>query len=347
MAGLLSVATAVPRHVVTRDETRAHLVDLLDDPAAARRFQRMADRSGIARRHLARPPAELIACQTIEDRQRAYLWHAVELGEEAARNAITAAGIAASSLGAVISVSCTGYAMPSLDVHIGRRLGLNPAARRVPITELGCAAGVAALGLAHDLAAGGSTLIISTELCSLCMQTGEPATSDVLGWILFGDAAAAAVVTAEEDGAPVATIGSGSVVWPESTGDLGMRLTTTGLRLDLSADVPRLVGHHLRSTVESFLHEHGLRLSDLTFWALHPGGPRVLDAVAGSLELPDAALRPTWDVWEQYGNVSSATAFLVLRRVLEVPPNDGALGMMLAIGPGLSCEMVLLRSRAC
>jgi alkylresorcinol/alkylpyrone synthase len=299
------------------------------------------------------PPADVIRLHSIEDRQREFIPRACELGESAARRAIAGAGIDPASIELIISVSCTGYAMPSLDAHLCQRLGISATARRIPITELGCSAGVAAVGLADELLRGrhdqGTALIVSTELCSLCMQQTRPQPSDILGWILFGDAAAAAVLRSGDRAGFATIVASRSVVWPESVRDLGMRLTTTGLRLELSARVPQLVRRYLRGTVDAFLREHGTCVSDVTFWALHPGGPRVLDAVGDSLGLSDDALRPTCSVWEDCGNVSSATALLVLRRVLELAPHEGALGIMLALGPGMTCEMVLMRAsgRAC
>jgi alkylresorcinol/alkylpyrone synthase len=347
MAELLGVGCALPEQIVTLAETQAHLASLLSD-AAFRRFQAMAAHSRIARRHVVLPPADVIRLHSIEDRQREFIPRACELGESAARSAIACTGIDPASIELIISVSCTGYAMPSLDAHLGQRLEISPTARRIPITELGCSGGVAALGIAGELLRGrhddSTALIVSTELCSLCMQQTNPQPSDILGWILFGDAAAAAVVRSGERAGLATIVGSRSVVWPESGRDLGMRLTTTGLRLELSARVPQLVRRHLRGTVDAFLREHGTCVSEVAFWALHPGGPRVLDAVGASLGLSDHALRPTCSIWEDCGNVSSATALLVLRRVLETRPHDGALGLVLALGPGMTCEMVLLRA---
>src|SRR5262249_19637282 len=157
-----------PPHVITLEETKDRIGILLEGRSTAARFQAMAQHSRIAERHLILPTSEIVRFQTIEERQRAYSEHAIELSEAVAGEALASSGLPPSSVGVVVSVSCTGYLMPSLEVHLGHRLGLNPTARRVPITELGCSAGVAAVGLAGELlrggSAGGSALIVSTEL---------------------------------------------------------------------------------------------------------------------------------------------------------------------------------------
>jgi alkylresorcinol/alkylpyrone synthase len=347
MAELLSIGVALPTHTVTLEETKARIAAHFEDPSAAERYQKMAESTRIAQRHVVLPASAAMSLRTIEERQTHYARHALELGESSSRRALESAGVSPESVRFVISVSCTGYMMPSLDVHLAHRIGLNTAARRVPITELGCSAAVAAVGLARELLRGdedATALVVSTELSSLCLQTSEPSISDVIAGLLFGDASASVVIAGRDEGRGLRVVGSRTVLWPESTRDLGMQLTTTGFRLDLSRQVPRLVRRHLRATVEAFLTAHGIGLGDVGFWAVHPGGPKLLDSMAESLGLSDAALRPSWAVWERCGNVSSATALVILRDLLDAGLAPGSLGMMLAPGPGLTCEMVLLRA---
>jgi alkylresorcinol/alkylpyrone synthase len=124
-----------------------------------------------------------------------------------------------------------------------------------------------------------------------------------------------------------------------------MKLTDGGLRLVLASDLPRVIGTLLPATVKEFLAAEGLNVEDVSFWVAHQGGPKVLDAIGEGLDLRADTLRPSWDVWERYGNVSSASVFFILRALQEsAPPAPGALGVMLAFGPGLSCEMALLRA---
>jgi alkylresorcinol/alkylpyrone synthase len=214
--------------------------------------------------------------------------------------------------------------------------------------ELGCSAGVGAVGLAAEMLGGrsqNSILVVSVELSSPGLQSVDPSMTDMVANLLFGDAAAAVVLTTQASGRGPQVLASQSALWSDSLDHLGMDLTDTGFRLVLSPRLPGLIRRRLAGTLNAFLERHGLRTADIKFWALHPGGPKILEAVTRSLALPDHAVQPTWDTWENYGNLSSTTVFFVLRRIHDIaPPSPGDLGMMIAFGPGLTCELVLLRA---
>lgn len=346
MVELLSVATALPLHCVDSAEAKIHLANYLGAETSSR-YCKMVDASRVQRRYTVAPAEELFRLKTLQERNDLYMLHARALGERVARETLADGSIDASSVSAVISVSCTGYMMPSLDAHLIERLGLPSRARRIPITELGCSAGVGAVGLAAErlTASVGSVLILSVELSSPGVQIAEPSMTDMVANLLFGDAAAGTVLSTEKPGTGPQVLASQSTFWLDSLDHIGMRLTDSGFRLVLSPRLPRLVRDRLRPTVTQFLAAQGAALDDVRFWVIHPGGPKILEAVAESLELSDEAVQPTWDVWERYGNLSSATVFFILRRLQEAaPPAPGDLGMMIALGPGITCEMVLLRS---
>ncbi len=341
---ILSLATAQPKHVITRDITREGLVRTVPSHTVGR-YLGMVDASGIDTRASVLPVDELFRLSDVSERTRQYVDHALALGEEVSRRALAAANVAPADVDVFVTASCTGYMMPSLEARLAPRLGTSPDVRRVPLTELGCSAGAASLGLASDLLASGrarTALVLSVELCSLCLQTTDLETMDVVGALLFGDGAAAVVVSADATRG-LEIVASRSLLWPNSLEELGMRLTPTGLRLGLSTALARLVRGHLRETVDEFLERHGVALRDLRFFAMHPGGPSILKAVAEALELVEGATRASWDVWHRCGNMSSATVFFVLDEIARTaPPKPGDLGLALAFGPGVSCELVLL-----
>lgn len=347
MAEILSVATKLPPHTVGPAETKAE-IDRRFPPAAAARYARMVDATGIRRRHTVLPVAELVQLAGIEQRNERYVTHALAIGEEVARAALRDAALDAGDLRTLISVSCTGYMMPSLDAHLIGRLGIPPSARRIPITELGCSAGVAAIGLTEALLrspTAGHGLVVSLELSSLSGQAERPTVVDMLANLLFGDAAAATVITSGSTGRGPEILAATSCLWPDSLDQLGVRLTDSGFRAFLSPELPREIRVRLQPLLQEFLAGHGLRPADVAFWAVHPGGPKILEAVAASLELSDHALAPSWHVLETCGNLSSASTFFILQRMREVaPPAPGSVGLMLAFGPGVTCEIVLLRA---
>lgn len=345
MAELLSVATVLPDHCVTASETKAYLSASLP-PTTAARFSRVVDASRNQTRYSVMPIEKLLRLNTLEARNRDYARHAITLGESAARSALSGADIDPGSVRTLICVSATGYMMPSLDTHLINRLHLSPHCRRIPILQLGCSGGVATIGLAAELlraSSSGNVLVVSVEIPSLSLQLAEPSPTDIMSSIQFGDGAAAAVVSPEGPGLKV--LASRTALFPESVERDGIRLTQTGLRLMPQRGVPQLVGRHLPPVVREFLEPHGLRIEDVSFWVVHPRGPQILEAVAESLHLQDKALAPSWTVWERCGNMVSATVFFALRHLQQSdPPPEGALGMMVAFGAGVSCEMVLLRA---
>jgi len=216
MVELLQVATAVPPHCVEVSDTKSYLERFLS-PTAAKRYGRMADGARIHKRYTVVPPDELVKLGPIESRNRVYTTHALSLGGAVARDALATGKTDPNTVTAVLSVSCTGYMMPSLEAHLGRHLGLSPIARRIPISELGCSAGVGAVGLAAELLASASqrnVLLISVEICSPLVQIVEPSTTDVLANLLFGDAAAAAILSTETNGDGPQVLASQSCLWP-------------------------------------------------------------------------------------------------------------------------------------
>jgi alkylresorcinol/alkylpyrone synthase len=346
---LLGIETAVPEHVVTREETRANLPVLAGGEESAKRFASIVGRTRIGRRHAALPLGDLLQLDGISTRAQAYRAKCVSLAETVARRALHTSATDPSTLDLFVSLSCTGYMLPSLDAYVIAQLGIDPAVRRVPITELGCSAGVSALGLAGDVVAqrhGATALITSVELCSLCIQTHDPSDTDVIGNVLFGDAAAAVVLKATNQRLGPEIVATRGVLWPQTTHMLGMQHTETGFRLVLAPELSQVVAEHLPRTLREFLAPLGLDVGAIAFWAVHPGGPKILEAVARSVALKDDALRHSWDALARYGNVSSASVFFILEALrASNAPAPGDLGIAMAFGPGVSCEIALIEAR--
>jgi alkylresorcinol/alkylpyrone synthase len=343
---LRGLGTVAAPHSISAEETKHHLSRLLP---SSRRWTDMVDATRIRSRPLILPPEELLRHRTLGERSDEYARAAIHLADAAARAALAEAAIEPARIGSIISISCTGYMMPSVDAHLVPRLGLRRSVRRIPITQLGCSGGVAALALASSLLARSgdeSALVIAVEPCSSCLQTAEPSASDIMGTILFGDAAAAVVLTSTATPGRFAIVATGSEQWPDSHSALGMRLTSAGLRFVLSPRLPGIVRRHVRQTVLDFLARNGVTSSDIGFWVIHPGGPKILHAIAEALELDPSALAPAWNVWESYGNLSSATVFFILREVERSAITRPSLGVMMALGPGIACELALIRAVA-
>jgi len=299
-------------------------------------------------RHLALPMEEYERLGTWGRANDAWIEVAQEVGEQAVRNALEAANMETRDVGIFVFVTVTGVATPSIDARLMNRLGLPPRVRRVPVFGLGCVAGAAGVARAADLLHGHPdevAVVLSVELCSLTLQRRDLSIPNLIGSGLFGDGAAAAVLTGSgRSGTGPSLIASRSIFYPDTERVMGWEVSEAGFQIVLSADVPEVVRSFLRRDVDDFLADNDLTRSDIEVWVSHPGGPKVLEAMEEALELPQDALEASWRTLREVGNLSSTSVLLVLQDVIDRRrPASGTWGLMLAMGPGFCSELVLLR----
>jgi alkylresorcinol/alkylpyrone synthase len=299
-------------------------------------------------RHLALPIEGYARLDGFGAANDAWVRVAQEVGEAAVRQALGVAGLAPADVGALFSVTVTGVATPSIDARLVNRLGLRPDVKRVPIFGLGCVAGAAGIARAADYLRAfpdQAAVLLSVELCSLTLQRDDLSVPNLIASGLFGDGAAAVVLGGRRRGLPgPRVLATRSVFYPDTERVMGWDVTDGGFRIVLSADVPEVVRGFLRRDVDAFLADHGLSRDRIATWIAHPGGPRVLLAMAEALELDEAALAATWRSLREVGNLSSTSVLLVLRDVMQGRrPPKGSYGMILALGPGFCSELVLVR----
>ncbi|MEV7003772.1 3-oxoacyl-[acyl-carrier-protein] synthase III C-terminal domain-containing protein [Streptomyces sp. NPDC093982] len=281
---------------------------------------------------------------------------ATDLGAKAVRGALQMAGLTAADVDLLIFTSVTGIATPSIDARLAGRLGLRPDVKRLPLFGLGCAGGAAGLARMHDYLLGRPgqvAVLLSVELCSLTFQRNDASMANLVATGLFGDGAAAVVAYGGErpgrPGRPEETAGptivdSRSHLYPDTGRVMGWDIKNTGFQVILDPRVPDVVRRYLADDVEGFLGDHGIKPKDVTAWVCHPGGPKVLQAVTEALDLPEEALDVTWRHLADVGNLSSSSVLHVLRDTLaQRRPPPGTPGLLLAMGPGFACELVLLR----
>jgi alkylresorcinol/alkylpyrone synthase len=278
----------------------------------------------------------------------AFIAAAVPLGAETVAAALDEAGLSPREVDLLMFTSVTGIAAPSVDARLVGRLGLRPDVRRVPIFGLGCVAGAAGIARLHDYLLGRPddvAVLLSVELCSLTFQRNDQSAANLVASGLFGDGAAAVVACgAHRAGSGPTVVDTRSRMYPDTEKVMGWDITGSGFRIVLDASVPDLIRKNLSADVDEFLADHGLTRADITGWVCHAGGPKVLEAFEDVLELPDGALDLTWRSLSEVGNLSSASVLHVLRDTLaERRPPAGTAGLMLAMGPGLCSELVLLR----
>ncbi|WP_433314798.1 type III polyketide synthase [Micromonospora chersina] len=306
--------------------------------------ERIFANSGVTRRQAAvNPLLEDVSEWPTERRMRRYQVEALPLGKEAVGRALTAAGLDAGDIGLFVVCSCTGYATPGLDILLARDLGMAPDTQRMFVGHMGCYAALPGLGAASDFATarGRPALLLCAELTSLHIQPpgARVDTQQIVSHALFSDAAVAAVVVPGGRGYALREVTS---VTDTSTADhMTWDVTDTGFRMGLSPKVPQVLSRHVRGLVDDLLARHGWQRSEVDGWAVHPGGPRILNVVERELALPPAALAASRATLDEHGNCSSPTVLLILDRLgrAETPPERV---VMLAFGPGLTLYAALL-----
>ncbi|RMG11522.1 MAG: type III polyketide synthase [Planctomycetota bacterium] len=346
---LHSIARALPAHSITNEEAaerlRATFAASGEDPSLVEQVFRNA---GIERRYLARPPGFYLAETSLTARNQAYSEVAQEVGLAACREALDLAAVRPDEVDLIIDTSCTGVMIPALDAYVADALGFRRDVRRLPLTEAGCAAGATSLAFAHDyLRAHPSAVVLclSTELPSLTLQLGDTSRANLVSAAIFGDGAAAVVVSNRRPRGPaVEHLAHRTLLFPDTTDIMGFDLRTEGFKIILSKRIPLLVRKHLRTEVDAFLEAQGLRLAEMSFFAVHPGGTKVLDNVRDVLELREDDVAASRQTLRDYGNLSSASVHFVTKQLLEDKAIEpGRFGLMLAMGPGFTFELALLR----
>jgi alkylresorcinol/alkylpyrone synthase len=368
MTTIQAVRSAFPANRYPQAELTRKFAELSGIGQAQRALlERLHGNAGVDARHTALPLPEYDGLREIAQANDRYIDKATDLGEQALRAALDAAGLAGHDVDLLIVTSVTGVMVPSLDARLIPRLGLRPDVKRLPIFGLGCVAGAAGLGRLHDYLLGWprhTAALLAVELCSLCFPTSHITTADLVVSGLFGDGAAAVVAsgaqTARERAARERAareraageraarlprvIATRSEVYPGSGGTLGWRLDSGGFRIVLTAELADVVERRLSGSVTSFLAEHGLTVDDITSWVCHPGGPRVIDAIQKSLRLPDSAVEVSRRSLAEAGNMSSVSVLHILEKTIDTcPPPPGSAGLMIGLGPGVSAELVLLQ----
>ena len=351
---LAATATAVPPFRIGRDEVKTYLQRVFSlDASRLEAMLAIVDHSQVKQRYCTHPIETIIRPRPLDQINREYADHAVRLGATVVEACLKRAGMTAAQVDLFITVSCTGVMIPSLDAHLANRFPFRSDVRRLPITELGCAAGAAALAYAADHVRAypeATVLIVAVELPSLTFQRFDTSQANLISSILFGDGAAAAIVTGDGAARGPRIARHESFLFPDSLGAMGFELQASGFHIVLSRDVPELIRREVRGLVDGFLGRAGVRREELGAFIVHPGGQKLLTFIEAELGLTPADTECSWHVLREYGNQSSASVLFVLHEWLTrrtppagAPRPEGCTGLLAAFGPGFSANLVLLR----
>lgn len=349
---ILAGATAFPPHHYSQDQ----IVSALKERWAERHFnlarlEQLHKNVAVEGRHLAVPLERYNELEGFGANNDAWIKVAVDLGEEALRQALGRAEVEPADVGQLVFTTVTGLAVPSVDARLMNRLPFRHDLKRLPLFGLGCVAGAAGLARVNDYLVGHpgeAAALLSVELCSLTLQRRDFSIANIISSGLFGDGAAALVAVGAQH--PLAGMGNARVVatrsrlWPETERVMGWDVTDAGLKVVLGPEVPDIARERMRPFVEEFLADHGLVMDQIHVWVAHPGGPRVVDAMEEGLGLEAGALDASRESLARVGNLSSASVLALLDETLQRSDIEpGTWGLMLAMGPGFCAEAVLLR----
>ncbi|WP_320776032.1 type III polyketide synthase [Streptomyces sp. CRN 30] len=345
MATLCRPAVSVPEHVITMEETlqlaRARHPDHPQLPLALRLIRN----TGVRTRHIVQPIEETLEHPGFEIRNKVYEAEAKARVPEVVRRALDDAETLTTDIDVIIYVSCTGFMMPSLTAWLINAMDFSSDTRQIPIAQLGCAAGGAAINRAHDFCTAypeANALIVACEFCSLCYQPTDLGIGSLLSNGLFGDGVAAAVVRGR-GGTGVKLERNGSYLIPKTEEWIMYDVRATGFHFLLDKRVPGTM-EPLAPALHGLARRHGWNASELDFYIIHAGGPRILDDLSKFLRVPPAAFRFSRATLTEYGNIASAVVLDALRRLFdEGGAEHAARGLLAGFGPGITAEMALGR----
>ncbi len=347
MPRIAAVAPLLPAFAYTQAQITSELAPLISSQASHRAvMERMHAASGIGTRYTALPLERYRDLGTFRESNDIFIEIATDLAGRALASALQQAQLVPADVDFVMFTSVTGISAPSIDALLVSRLGLRADVKRLPSYGLGCVAGAAGLARVNDYLVGHPgevAVLLSVELCSLTLQRDDASMANFVATGLFGDGAAAVVVVGDDRETPAAgpaIVDTRSAFYPDTEDVIGFNVGGTGFEIVLTAGVAEVIGRHFPVDVAAFLDANGLAQNDIDIWFAHPGGPRVLEAFASSLELEADALQLSYRSLAKVGNLSSSAVLHVLSDGFRQPP--GTRGLLFALGPGVSAEFVLL-----
>ncbi|HYK75117.1 MAG TPA: 3-oxoacyl-[acyl-carrier-protein] synthase III C-terminal domain-containing protein [Pseudoneobacillus sp.] len=360
MPKIISIAEAIPPFVISQHETMKFARELFSESFKDIERLLTAFQNGqIEKRHFAKGLDWFKKDHSFQEKNDTYIEEAVSLGKKAIENCLHSndflkKAVDYQDIDAIFTISSTGIATPSIEARIMNHLPFSPHTKRIPIWGLGCAGGASGLSRAFEYCLAfpkAKVLVLTIELCSLTFQKNDRSKSNLIGTSLFADGVACALIVGDEvqinhlstrKSVP-SILGTQSTTKKDSIDVMGWDLKDEGLFVIFSKSIPVLIENWLKPNVETFLSKYGLTSNDIKHFIAHPGGLKVLEAYVKALQLPMSMIDYSLQVLQSFGNMSSSTVFYVLDRFMKDDIPNGDVGIIAALGPGFSSELLLVR----
>ncbi|MEL7119863.1 MAG: type III polyketide synthase [Bacteroidota bacterium] len=346
---ILTCSIALPEYTKSTDQIiedmEQHLVG--QDERFKKKVLRIFKYAQVDRRYSIMSAEEVLAQLSFEEKNDIYKERMTDLAEKALREAIQEAKMSPKDIDYIISVSCTGFMIPSIDAYLINRLDMRQDVVRLPVTEMGCAAGVSALIYANQFLRanpGKTAAILAVESPMATFQWNDFSMANMVSAAIFGDGVACAIVGHDDEVKP-AILDTNMYHFFDQTHMMGFDLKNSGFKMVLDPTVPETIKAHFEDILFPFLERNNLEISEIDHLIFHPGGKKIIQMVEELFGALGKNLNVTRQVLREFGNMSSATVLYVLHEFLKNPIQAGEKGIMLSFGPGFSAQSILLEWR--
>lgn len=342
---IIAVRSLMPERCFEANEVEAAFMRWLAQRPEEERLKarRILRNSGVATRRSCLRMEEIFTPCTLTESSRRYRHHAVELGVRLLDETLDAAGVRPQEIDLLLTTSCTGFMIPSIDAHMAQRLGMRSDLVRLPVTQMGCAAGASGLMYAAEMLRGrpgGLAAIVNIELPTNTMQLGDFSMDNIVSSALFSDGLACTLLRHGGTDGLARIEGWSTHQVADSLDLIGYNLTDGGFLMHLDPTLPDVIAAHFETAVHSLLSGHGLSLREIDHFVLHPGGVKILDRLEAILAEVDGDVRLSREVMRDHGNMSSSTVIVILERLLASA--DRGTALLMSFGPGFGAHQLLL-----
>ena len=345
---ITTVAKQLPKYSRTTEEIIPFLDVWLDgqEDRFKRKVKKIFGNAAVDKRYSIMAPEEVFTATSFQEKNDIYTREVIQLGEQVLSKALKKASWLPESIDYIITVSCTGIMIPSLDAYLINSLKLRQDVVRLPVTEMGCAAGVSGTMYANEFLKanpGKRAAVIAIESPTATFQHNDYSMVNIVSAAIFGDGAACVLLSSKEEDKGPEIIDTEMYHFYNAQNMMGFKLVNTGLQMILDQEVPNQIADKFPDIIHPFLEKNGFTIEDVNHLIFHPGGRKIVETVEALFGSLGKNIDDTKEVLKMYGNMSSATVLYVLERFLDKNCKKGDLGIMLSFGPGFSAQRVLLR----
>ena len=345
---IVSVAKQLPRYSKETDEIIPYVKNWMrgQDNRFKRKVLKLFKGSGVKRRYSIMDIEEVFTKSSFEEKNNIYIHEATKLAEQSLKKSLKKANLLPSEIDYIITVSCTGFMIPSLDAYLINSLQMKQDIMRLPVTEMGCVAGVSGIIYGKKFLNANPNkrvAVVSVEAPTATFQSENFSMENIVSAAIFGDGAASVILSSHQaDKGPI-IVDESMYHFYDSVDIMGFKLVNTGLQMILDKKVPEIISNHFPLIIYPFLEKNNLKIEDINHLIFHPGGKKIVQTIEDLFKSLDKNLDVTKEILKLYGNISSATVLYVLERFMNEQIQKKELGLMLSFGPGFTAQRILLQ----